>query len=190
MNDAAAISQWTPPINRFEENLLIDETMNYLIDLSIIFSFGLLEESRWDISSRGNFLTQAEKLLCHSHLDHVPFINGWWYTLLYFDLRSNGLINIFQYLSSSSQWLLRMITLLRFAKIIKMTEAVEMDVDAVKEKIPRILDWTFFTITKVDGGKVMAKCCNCMNNSICWKRATNYNIWNETFIVLLSRYSD
>jgi len=59
-----------------------------------------------------------------------------------------------------------MITLLRFAKIIKIAEEVEMDVDAVKEKIPRILDGTFFTITKVDEGKVVAKCCNYVNNSM------------------------
>jgi len=47
-----------------------------------------------------------------------------------------------------------------------MADKVEMDVDAVKEKIPTILDGTFFTITKVDEGKVVAKCCNCMNNSM------------------------
>jgi len=57
MNDAAVI-------NCLEENRLIDELINYLIDLSNTFSYGLLEESRWDISSRGNFVTQAEKLLC------------------------------------------------------------------------------------------------------------------------------
>jgi len=59
-----------------------------------------------------------------------------------------------------------MITSLRFAKIIKMAEEVEMDVDAVKEKIPRILDGTFFTITKVDKGKVVANCCNGVNNNM------------------------
>jgi len=47
-----------------------------------------------------------------------------------------------------------------------MAEEVEMDVDAVKEKISRILDGTFFTITKVDEGKAVAKCCNCVNKSI------------------------
>jgi len=43
-----------------------------------------------------------------------------------------------------------MITSLRFAKIIKMAKEVEMDVDAVIEKIPRIIDGTLFTIMKVD----------------------------------------
>ena len=37
----------------------------------------------------------------------------------------------------------------------------------IKEAIPSILDGTFFKIAKVDeGGKVLAKCCNCVNNSI------------------------
>ena len=32
----------------------------------------------------------------------------------------------------------------------------------IKEAIPSILDGTFFKIAKVDeGGKVLAKCCNC-----------------------------
>jgi len=47
-----------------------------------------------------------------------------------------------------------------------MAEEVEMDVDAVKEKIPRMLDGTFFTITKVDEGKVVAKSYNYVNNSM------------------------
>jgi len=33
---AAAINRWTPAINRLEENQLIDESINCLIDLSII----------------------------------------------------------------------------------------------------------------------------------------------------------
>jgi len=43
---------------------LIDDLVNYLIDLSNIFSFGLLEESCWDILSRGSFLKHAEELIC------------------------------------------------------------------------------------------------------------------------------
>jgi len=41
--------------------------------------------------------------------------------------------------------------IITFAKIIKMAEEDEMDEDAIKEIIPRIiLDGTFFTITKFD----------------------------------------
>jgi hypothetical protein len=41
--------------------------------------------------------------------------------------------------------------------------AVEEEID----KIPSILNGKFFKITKVDEtGKVLAKCCNCVNSSI------------------------
>lgn len=57
---------------------------------------------------------------------------------------------------------------------------------AVKEKIPSILDGKFFKITKVDEtGKVLAKCCNCVNNTISGTMNTTSNFLRHLKVCFL-----
>ena len=57
----------------------------------------------------------------------------------------------------------------------------------IKETIPSILDGKFFKITKTDeAGKVLAKCCNCVNKTISGTLNTTSNFLRHLKVCLLT----
>jgi len=57
----------------------------------------------------------------------------------------------------------------------------------VKETIPSILEGKFFKITKAEeAGKVVAKCCNCVNKSISGTLNTTSNFLRHLKVCQLS----